>query len=156
MELDDVNIELIDLLQADGRMSFRELGERVGLSAPAVTERVRKLEEIGVIIGYRAVIDYERIGFPLLCIIRLNSPRTSTGVDKRHRQHARGDRGVAGDWSLGIARRACPSTPITSKILLHGLWQHGDSVTNIATSAPVPHRPINVRRILTRGHRTRT
>ena len=48
IELDDINRDLIDLLTEDGRMSYRELGERVGLTAPAVTERIRKLEELGV------------------------------------------------------------------------------------------------------------
>ena len=43
--LDDISRDLLDLLQHDGRMSYKELGERVGLTAPAVAERVRKLEE---------------------------------------------------------------------------------------------------------------
>ena len=47
MVLDEINRELVDLLQVDGRMSYRELGERIGLTAPAVAERVRKLEAAG-------------------------------------------------------------------------------------------------------------
>ena len=82
IDLDDINRDILDLLQHDGRISYRELGERVGLTAPAVTERVRKLEEQGVIKGYRAVVDYETLGFPLLCVIRLNSPRGAHGVDE--------------------------------------------------------------------------
>src|SRR5690606_9962296 len=79
--LDPINLEIIDLLQVDGRMSYKELGERVGLTAPAVAERVRKLEEAGVITGYRAIVDYERIGLNLLCVIRLNSNNRSRSID---------------------------------------------------------------------------
>ena len=52
--LDDTDWQVLKELQADGRLSFHELGRRVGLSAPAVAERVRRLEEAGVIAGYQA------------------------------------------------------------------------------------------------------
>ena len=60
--LDDTDYLIIDLLQRNGRLTMRELGERVSMSAPGVTERVRRLEESGVITGYRAVVDPERLG----------------------------------------------------------------------------------------------
>ena len=47
IDLDDINRDLIDLLQEDARLSYRELGERIGLSPPAIAERVRKLEDAG-------------------------------------------------------------------------------------------------------------
>ena len=62
-------------------MSYRDIGERVGLTPPAVTERIRRLESAGVIQGYRANIDNEVLGFPLLCIIRLNVSRNADAVD---------------------------------------------------------------------------
>ena len=61
--LDDVDWRLLDLLQADGRLSFKELGRRINLSAPAVAERVRRLEEAGVITGYRATVNPASLGF---------------------------------------------------------------------------------------------
>lgn len=79
--LDEINRDLLDLLQTDGRMSYKELGERIGLTAPAVAERVRKLEDAGVIRGYRAIVDCEALGFPILSIIRLNAPGQSGEVD---------------------------------------------------------------------------
>ena len=79
--LDEINRDLLDLLQTDGRMSYKELGERIGLTAPAVAERIRKLEDAGVIRGYQAIVDYEALGFPILSIIRLNTPGRAHDVD---------------------------------------------------------------------------
>ena len=55
--LDDIGRQILRILQEDGRISFNELGRRVGLSSPAVAERVRRMEEAGIILGYRAVVD---------------------------------------------------------------------------------------------------
>jgi Lrp/AsnC family leucine-responsive transcriptional regulator len=148
IDLDAINIELLDLLQQDGRMSYRELGERVGLTAPAVTERIRKLEELGVITGYRATVDYEALGFPLLCIIRLNAPRGSQGVDDvitATPEVIEANR-VTGSESHVIRARVRTTRHLEE--LLNGLWAHGDSVTNIVTSSPVPRRPMRLRSVL--------
>ena len=66
--------QLLKLLQRDGRMSFAELGRRVKLTAPAVTERVRRMEDRGVIRGYRAQVDLAAIGRPLRVILRVQVP----------------------------------------------------------------------------------
>ena len=52
--LDDIGIQILKILQEDGRISFNELGRRVGLSSPAVAERVRRMEDAGIIMGYKA------------------------------------------------------------------------------------------------------
>jgi Lrp/AsnC family leucine-responsive transcriptional regulator len=73
---DDVDLRLVAELQADARLSFAELGRRVDLSAPAVAERLGRLEESGVITGYRAVVDPRALGFTLGVIIRIRpAPR---------------------------------------------------------------------------------
>jgi Lrp/AsnC family transcriptional regulator, leucine-responsive regulatory protein len=74
--LDDANCRLLAELQADARLSFAELGRRVGLSSPAVAERVARLEETGVIKGYRAEIDPRAVGYTLGVVIRIRpAPR---------------------------------------------------------------------------------
>ena len=145
IDLDDINRDILELLLADGRISYRELGERVGLTAPAVTERVRKLEELGVIKGYRAVVDYEALGFPLLCIIRLNSPRNAQHLDDVIRalpEVIEANR-VTGSESHVIRARVSSTAHLEQ--LLDALWEHGESVTNIVTSSPVQRRPMQVR-----------
>lgn len=69
--LDEVNLKLIDELQRDARTSVAELGRRVGLSSPAVTERIRRLESAGVIRGYHADVDPRRVGYSLGVAIRI-------------------------------------------------------------------------------------
>ncbi|QPC82481.1 Lrp/AsnC family transcriptional regulator [Phototrophicus methaneseepsis] len=73
--LDRTDWRILEELQADARISYAELGRRVGLSSPAVQERVRKLEDAGIITGYQAVVNPRRVGYPILAIIRFSSPR---------------------------------------------------------------------------------
>ena len=62
--LDAVNMRLLEELRRDPRLTMTELGRRVGMSSPAVTERVRRLEEAGVIRGYRLDLDPAALGLP--------------------------------------------------------------------------------------------
>jgi Lrp/AsnC family transcriptional regulator, leucine-responsive regulatory protein len=69
--LDPINCRLIEELRTDARVGLAELGRRVGLSAPSVSERIQRLEEAGVITGYRAVIDPRAIGYPIAAVVRI-------------------------------------------------------------------------------------
>ena len=71
--LDHVCWQILQALQQDARLSFTELGRRVGLSLPAVAERVRRMEEAGIITGYRAEIDTRKIGLTMTAFIRLST-----------------------------------------------------------------------------------
>src|SRR5919197_3780600 len=74
--IDSVNAKLIDELQKDARMSVAELGRRVGLSAPAVAERLQRMEGDGVIRGYRAELDPRALGYSLGAVLRIRpAPR---------------------------------------------------------------------------------
>src|SRR5215469_9546662 len=68
--VDHTSWELLRLLQADARLSYHELGRRVGMSATAVAERVRRLEDAGVITGYHAQIDPAKVGLPITAFIQ--------------------------------------------------------------------------------------
>ncbi|HEY8762553.1 MAG TPA: Lrp/AsnC family transcriptional regulator [Solirubrobacteraceae bacterium] len=69
--LDEIDRRIIGELSADARLSFAELGRRVNLSSPAVTERVQRLERAGVITGYHAEIDPRALGYQLTAIVRI-------------------------------------------------------------------------------------
>src|SRR5262249_6979026 len=70
--LDRTDWNILREIQRDGRLSYNELGRRVGLSAPAAAERVRKLEDKGVITGYAAQVNPAKVGLPLLAFIQLH------------------------------------------------------------------------------------
>ena len=69
--LDEIGRNLLSALQENARLSYAELGRRVGLSPAATAERLRRLEEAGIITGYRVEIDREALGLPVLAIIRM-------------------------------------------------------------------------------------
>jgi len=72
--LDKTDWRLLAELQRDGRASYAELARAVAMSASAVAERIRRLEEAGVISGYRATVDPERVGLTVMAFVRLRYP----------------------------------------------------------------------------------
>ena len=77
--LDDVDRKILDLLQQDGRMTNAAIGAEVGMTAPSVFERIRKLEQRGVIKGYSAVVNPAALGKVITAFIRLTA-----AWDERH------------------------------------------------------------------------
>ena len=77
--LDDTDRQILDALQEDCKASLAQVGKQVGLSAPSVMERIRKLEQAGVIQGYRAVIDSRMVGLDITAFIGLTV--TSDGIE---------------------------------------------------------------------------
>jgi Lrp/AsnC family transcriptional regulator, leucine-responsive regulatory protein len=74
VSLDKTDWRLLAELQRDGRTSYAELARAVAMSASAVAERVRRLEEAGVIAGYRAAVEPERVGLTVMAFVRLRYP----------------------------------------------------------------------------------
>jgi Lrp/AsnC family transcriptional regulator, leucine-responsive regulatory protein len=79
--MEDLDRRIVGLLLQDGRMSFTDLGKVTGLSTSAVHQRVRRLEERGVIQGYRAVVDQNQMGMPLLAFISVTPTDPSAPDD---------------------------------------------------------------------------
>ncbi len=71
--LDETGWRLLHELQQNARLSFSELGQRVGLSSPAIAERMRRMEDAGIITGYHAEVNPAKLGFPVIAIIRMTS-----------------------------------------------------------------------------------
>jgi len=70
--LDALDWQILRELQQEARLSYNALARRVGLSAPAVAERVRRLEEAGVIVGYRAEVDPAKVGLQVMAVVQLH------------------------------------------------------------------------------------
>jgi Lrp/AsnC family leucine-responsive transcriptional regulator len=143
VELDAVDWKILTLLQQDGRMSFTALGREVSLSAPAVTERVRRLETLGVITGFTAVVSPSRLGLPIESIVRvrvrsLDTPRFRSQVlvlpqvlDADH---------VTGDdcWLLRVVCRSMAEL----EELVEVMQRYGDTTTSLVFSSHVRNRPL--------------
>lgn len=141
--LDDIGWNLLEELQADARTSYAELGRRVGLSTPAVMERVHKMEKAGIITGYRAEVNPEKVGFQVTAFIRIGLahqvlPRLETlfreipEIIECHR--------VTGDDSL-ILKVHVTSIQHLEQVV-HRITPYGMPATSIVLSSPIQGRPI--------------
>ena len=139
--LDAVNLRLLAELSRDGRVGIAELGRRVGMSAPAVAERVQRLERAGVIAGYRAEVDPAAVGFPVSAIVRI---RPSPGQLQRIPEIARETPEVAECYR--ITGEDCYLMRLHLRSIddleetLDRFTPHGLTTTSIIHSAPVPRR----------------
>ena len=143
--MEELDRRIVGLLSQDGRMSFTELGKITGLSTSAVHQRVRRLEERGVIQGYRAVIDHNALGMPLLAFISVTplDPAAPDDVADRLRdiRDIEACHSVAGEESYILNARV--STPGDLEELLARV-RSGANVstrTTVVLSTPWEERP---------------
>jgi Lrp/AsnC family transcriptional regulator, leucine-responsive regulatory protein len=141
-EIDAVNRRILEELQQDPRVSMSELGRRIGMSSPAVTERVRRLEEAGVIRGYRLDLNPAALGLPIALYVRIRPnpgqlPRIAElaqqlpEVVECHR--------VTGEDCF-ILKAYIPAIEQLDR-LLDSFMLYGSTTTSIIQSSPVPLRP---------------
>jgi Lrp/AsnC family leucine-responsive transcriptional regulator len=140
--LDRTNARLLEELRRDPRLTMAELGRRVGLSSPAVTERVRRLEEAGTITGYRLDLDPAALGLPLAVYIRV---RPSPGQLTRVAELARAIPEVVECHRITgedcfILKVHLPAVDQLDRLLDRFLL-YGATTTSIIQSSPVPLRP---------------
>ena len=137
--------KILALLQRDARLGYAEIGEAVGLAGSSVHDRVRKLERSGVIKGYGAEIDHEKVGFPITAIVSLalrpSSPGDVPGLVAEF-DLVESCYSVAGDNSYALLVRA-PSTKDLEE-LLDALRAKLEVITRatIVLSTPFENRPL--------------
>jgi Lrp/AsnC family transcriptional regulator, leucine-responsive regulatory protein len=139
--LDATNVRLLDELQRDARLSLAELGRRVGLSSPAVAERLRRLEAEGVITGYRAELDPRRLGLGLGVIIRIRpAPRQLAAVAElaRDTPEVVECHRVTGDDCYVLTAYVRDVTHLEA--VIDQFAAYGQTTSAIMQSAPVPRR----------------
>lgn len=141
--LDQTDWRILAELQAHGRLSFNELGRRVNLSSPATAERVRRLEETGVIAGYQARVDPARAGLPLTafvqmrctpgrCLLKTTESDAFPEVVEVHK--------LTGNSCAMLKIRAASMPHFEG--LLERLGQHGEMNTHVVLSTPYDGRPV--------------
>ncbi|MBA3333027.1 MAG: Lrp/AsnC family transcriptional regulator [Actinobacteria bacterium] len=139
--LDETNLRVLSELRSDGRLGLAELGRRIGMSAPAVAERVQRLERAGVIAGYRAEIDPAALGFPVSAVVRI---RPSPGQLQRIPDIARETAEVGECYRITgedcyLLRLHLRSIDDLEEVL-DRFTPFGLTTTSIIHSTPVPRR----------------
>lgn len=140
--LDRVNLRLLEELRSDPRQTMAQLGRRIGMSPPAVTERVRRLEEAGIITGYRLDINPAALGLPISAYIRVrpNPGQLSKIGDLAQRiPEVVECHRVTGEDCF-ILKVYLPAMEQLDRIL-DRLLLYGITTTSIIQSSPVPVRP---------------
>ena len=141
--IDPLNAQLLQELQADARTSLAELGRRVGLSAPAVAERLQRLEATGVIRGYRADVDPRALGYSLSAVLRIRpAPRQLPKVAElaqRTPQIVECHR-VTGEDCFYMRLHVRSIEELEE--LIDGFLVYGTTTTSIVQSSPVPQRAL--------------
>ncbi|GAA1541435.1 Lrp/AsnC family transcriptional regulator [Kribbella lupini] len=146
IELDDLNTRILTELTADPRLRTTELARRLGVSAPTVRERVTRLEESGVIRGYRLDLDPAALGLPVAAWVRLKPgpgqiprivelARATPEVVECHR--------ISGEDCFLIRVQAPAIDALEA--LLDKLNVHGSTNSSFVVSSPVPPRSVPLR-----------
>lgn len=138
MELDKKDRLILQALQADARQSLAALGKRIGLSQPAMSERVRKLEAAGVIEGYGARVNLRAIGIGLQALIRIQTTHTGIALYVQLFQQMpevlEADR-VTGEDCFIV--RCAIAQPGDLERVVDALAAHGGVTTSLVLSSPV-------------------
>jgi Lrp/AsnC family transcriptional regulator, leucine-responsive regulatory protein len=153
--LDKAGWDILLALQDNARVSWSALGRRVGLSAPAVAERVRRMEDAGLLTGYRATVDLEKLGFPVSAIIRVSAPEEKCPPLKglvKSLPEVLACHHVTGSDAYVLTVAATSVKHLES--LIERLGRYGTPTTSVILSSPVAARPIEPRAAAT-GRRAR-
>jgi Lrp/AsnC family transcriptional regulator, leucine-responsive regulatory protein len=143
--LDETNLRLLAELQTDARLSLAELGRRVSLSSPAVAERLRRLEDEGVITGYRAEVDPRALGYTLGVLIRSRpAPRQLAAVAQlaRDTPEVVECHRVTGDDCYVMTAWVRDVTHLEE--IIDAFASYGQTTTSILQSSPVQRRSLGV------------
>jgi Lrp/AsnC family transcriptional regulator, leucine-responsive regulatory protein len=140
--LDDTDRQIIAALMEDGRLPIAALGRRISLSPAATAERVRRLEQAGVITGYRARVDPRALGYPLTALVRVRPSagqlRKIADLAAEIPQIAECHRITGEDcFYIKLHLRSIEELPgLLDRFLLYG-----QTTTSIVNDSPIPDRP---------------
>ena len=142
---DATNLKLLAELQRDARLSLAELGRRVGLSSPAVADRLKRLEDEGVITGYRADVNPRALGYSLGVIIRIRpAPRQIAAVAQlaRDTPEVVECHRVTGDDCYVMTAYVRDVEHLEQ--VIDQFVAYGQTTSSVMQSSPVPRRAVTV------------
>ncbi len=143
--MEEINATIVSLLARDGRMSFTELARRTGLSVSAAQQRVRRLEQRGVIKGYGAIVDPEGIGLPLTAFVSIKpfDPAAPDDSPERlaHLTAIEACHSVAGDESYILKVRVASPGALEELLKEIRAAANVSTHTTIVLSTPFENRP---------------
>ena len=146
--LEELDARIAAVLAADGRCSYTDLAERVGLSVSAVHQRVRRLEQRGVIRGYAAVVDAEAVGLPLTAFISIRPIDPSAPDDAPERLRSLAEieacHSVAGEESYILKVRVRAPSELETLLARIRAEANVSTRTTIVLSTPYEQRPLDV------------
>ncbi len=146
--LEELDARIVAELAADGRCSYTDLAERVGLSVSAVHQRVRRLEQRGVIRGYAARVDVEQLGLPLTAFVSLTPIDPAEPDD--YPERLRGLRQIEACYSVAGVESYIVKVRVASPAALEGLLAQIRATANVSThttvvlSTPFEDRPVTL------------
>lgn len=144
--LDDIGWQLLHLLQEYARLSFKELGQRVGLSSSSVAERIHRMEEAGILLGYHADINLEKVGFSMMAFIRMSTPgQNSARIALLLRDMPEILECYRLTGSEAFIMRVCVSSVKHLEVLIDQLSQYGQPTTSLVLSIPLTRRILEKR-----------
>lgn len=141
--MDGTDLKILEILQQDGRISMKDLGKKVGLTSPAVSERVKRLEESGVIKGYRAVVDPQKLNKNINAFIDIAikaenykkflefAPNKDSIIECHH---------VTGGDCMTI--KVMVESMEELEILIDEIKKFGNTKTSLILSTPIEHKII--------------
>jgi Lrp/AsnC family leucine-responsive transcriptional regulator len=145
--VEDLDQHILTLLAGDGRMSFTDLGKATGLSTSAVHQRVKRLEQRGMIKGYGAQVDYDQVGLPLTAFISIRPIDPSQPDDSPERLRSITEIescwSVAGDESYILKVRVATPADLEDLLARIRAAANVSTRTTIVLSTPYENRPVS-------------
>lgn len=133
--MEDIDRQIVALLCADGRMSFADIARETGLSTSALHQRVRRLEQRGILTGYRAEVDYRAIGLPLTAFVSLTpiDPAAPDDLPEKLSEVAE----VESCWSVAGSQAYIVKVRVAEPADLEELLGRIRSIANVSTQTTI-------------------
>ncbi len=142
--LDQAGLHILKTLQENARISFSDLAKQTGLSSPAISERVRRMEAAGYISGYRAVVNHEKPGFPITAFIRIcMHPDRVAEADAAAQSIPEVIEGHHLTGTDSFILKVTASSVTNLEEIINQMGIYGQTTTSIVLSSPVTSRIVS-------------